>query len=516
MDIYAKQALEEYSNDATATRRGGQGKPFWNIDSTQFIYAPAFQFPRIQGSEKYVFTATDEQGKRYSFTADDSIAALTPIWRDISTGVVCLKVEAIHKSGQRYLCGARTFFKSAPFPGREDLPPKTTSYRESALNGLKFVLNDHITRNWLTGLPKHDYYHSVYSSKMTQATVRALVALAQREPEYAEEAMKMATNAADYLISITYGEDSPVAGLPPTYSFLNLDRQVVRSSAPVAEEREFTVMMIYPADVGRMYLQLEEQTQDEKYFKMAEKIAVYYLKHVQPNGSWHLLVSAKTGEPETKNYCISFGILDFIHQFYERTGDECWKELEENYFAFIEKNCLATYNWEGQFEDSKISDNYSNLSHYEADGMIRYIAKYYPDDKEKMAVAEELMRFVEDQFVVWGRFSPLNKDYNEQRDTWYSPAGLEQYHWHVPIDASTASIAKSFLCLYEVTKKRLYLEKAFALADTMTRMQDKETGKIPTHWMKEDGVNFVENFWMNCHVNATFLLDELAKYEKEA
>lgn len=100
--------------------------------------------------------------------------------------------------------------------------------------------------------------HSFIADSPT--AVRAMIAYAQSEVKNVDEAMKIAVNAADYLVSITFGDESPLAGLPPTFSFLNLDREIVRRAAPVAEKRENTVMMIYPAEVGSMYLQLEEQT----------------------------------------------------------------------------------------------------------------------------------------------------------------------------------------------------------------------------------------------------------------
>ena len=145
--------------------------------------------------------------------------------------------------------------------------------------------------------------------------------------------------------------------------------------------------------------------------------------------------------------------------------------------------------------------------------MIQYIVNNYPNEKEWIEVAKELMRFVEDQFVVWGDFSPLNDFYEEGSSCWYSPAGLEQYFWHVPIDASTSVIARSFLYLYSVTKERVYYEKACALADSITRMQNQQTGVIPTHWMTKDCSENLKNFWMNCHVESAFFMNELAHYD---
>ena len=41
-----------------------------------------------------------------------------------------------------------------------------------------------------------------------------------------------------------------------------------------------------------------------------------------------------------------------------------------DYFSYLQKNRLESFNWEGQFEDSGLSVNYSNMSHIEADKMI--------------------------------------------------------------------------------------------------------------------------------------------------
>ena len=123
MDIYAKQALEECTSDTHTVRRGGtSGRPFWNLNSSQFIYVPQFSFPAIPSARRYVYTATDSEGKTHTFEDPTPIAPLTPIWKDIATGLVTLRVDAIHASGKVYPTGVRSFYKMASFPGRSALP----------------------------------------------------------------------------------------------------------------------------------------------------------------------------------------------------------------------------------------------------------------------------------------------------------------------------------------------------------------------------------------------------------
>ena len=260
--------------------------------------------------------------------------------------------------------------------------------------------------------------------------------------------------------------------------------------------------MLYPAEVGSAYLLLEKKTGDVRYYEAARKIADFYRNHVQPNGSWYLFVSVATGERVVPNYCIPDDIMKFMHEMYLRTEEPVWSALEQGCYDYLIKNCLETYNWEGQFEDSAFSVLYSNLSHHPAEKMLRYIIENKSDDPMMMVEAEDLMRFVEDQFVVWGNFAPWNYHKNPKQggdiSQWFSPAGLEQYHWHMPIDASTAGVIGALLDLYSIKKDPLLLEKARTLGNMITRMQNPENGLIPTHWMRKTCIEDGGNLWINC------------------
>src|SRR5437764_9989228 len=75
-------------------RPGIPGKAlFWNAHSRRFIYAPAFEFPRVPGAAAYRFTATARDGG-HSFEAAEPWSPLSPIWAQLPVGKVSLKVEA--------------------------------------------------------------------------------------------------------------------------------------------------------------------------------------------------------------------------------------------------------------------------------------------------------------------------------------------------------------------------------------------------------------------------------------
>ena len=75
---------------------------------------------------------------------------------------------------------------------------------------------------------------------------------------------------------------------------------------------------------------------------------------------------------------------------------------------------------------------------------------------------------------------------------------------------------RAMLDLHEATGDPLLLEKACALADAITRMQDGESGVIPTHWMSKDPAKDLYNFWINCHIGTAFNMLHLAELVGEA
>ena len=513
MDKYAEQALLEYNSEKTAAHLGGvNDRPFWNGHSSQFMYVPAFQFPKIRGAAGYLFTAEDKDGKKHTFKAGVPTASLEPIWGDIPAGLVHLTVESVGGDGKtEHIVGARSFYKAVPFLGRDAYPPKARSYRECALAAYRFIYNDEVVQYWLThGKPMANYPHNVYPGKTIDAVIRAMVYYAKLEPTCAENALKLACRAADYLLSISFEEGHPLAYLPPTYSFKNLNEEAVNKVAPAAKKCEGTTMMIYPFYVGIGYLSLAEATGDEKYFNAALRIAEYFKANVLPSGTWYLLCDCATGKPLSDNLCLDSHIVNFFHTLYEKTKDKAWHSLELAHYNYIVDKCLKEYKWEGQFEDVAVSLPYENHTHFNPNFLIEYINKYSSNDEKMVEEAVDLMRFVEDQFVVWGEHPAWNTGWGA--DYWHYPAGLEQYFCYAPIDSSTAAIMNAFLNMYQLKGERLYLEKAMVLADKITQVQNAETGQIPTFWMGKNCEYGYENFWINCQLYTANMMMNLAEF----
>ena len=503
MDLKEKALIECCSDKTTAHHGGVCGRPFWNLQSFQFMYNPCFQFSVAPGCRRYIFTAKDCKGNEHKFEADSPMSLLTPIWRYIPEGMVELKVEAVNDEGKPWtLVGARSFYKSASFPGPDYYPPKARSYRECAKKAYEYAFSQSYIQHWLIfGTPDPEYDFNVYPSKTISAIICGMINYAKIEPSVAKDALQLAKNAADFLISISYSEVMPLKHLPPTY-YVDFRKDLSKYNNESAITRGHAMMMIYPATVGMAYLELEKATGESRYLEAAKRIADFYKDNIRPNGSWYLFLSVKDGKPLENNYCIPFDIMKFMNMLYVRTGEKVWKTIEEKCFDYIIKNCLETYNWEAQFEDSHFSSDYSNLSCIPACAMIDYIYNNKRHDEEYIKEAEDLLRFIEDQFVIWKDFAPWNHAKNPVQGgniaEWYSPAGLEQYYWAMPIDWSTAYIMRSFLQIYEITKEPLLLSKAEVLGDMLTRMQNADNGFIPTQWMRKSCIEDEKHFWINC------------------
>ena len=74
------QAAVEYLQPI---RPGYEGRnPFWNKFAQKFIYAPAFDFRKIDGATQYRFTvkpAAEGAAESWAFTSDTPTAPLSPI-----------------------------------------------------------------------------------------------------------------------------------------------------------------------------------------------------------------------------------------------------------------------------------------------------------------------------------------------------------------------------------------------------------------------------------------------------
>ncbi len=129
-----------------------------------------------------------------------------------------------------------------------------------------------------------------------------------------------------------------------------------------------------------------------------------------------------------------------------------------------------------------------------------------------IALARQLMMFVEDQFVIWSHDDHATRS-NWFRDgmkwngnidgaasgkDWFLPAVLEQYAFYTPIAGTTSNVIHAYCAGFAATGDVEYQMKARALAESLIDGQKFHgTGEIPTHLRQ----TLPEDNWLN---NSTY------------
>ena len=494
MDEIAKLVAEDLAHEV---RPGGVGgRPFWNANARFFMYPPAFDFPEDKEAVRYVFEIVDAKGHMTVLKAKSPKDSLAPVWAKLPTGWTTVMCLAFDKLDRSVVKGTRAFWKQAPFTGK--YPPAACGYGEFAAKA----------KGWLYAQPSfqkflktHDaadcgYWGMTYPSKMISAIVLALTGGSPDEKDLAA-----ARAWADWIIDKSEKPSRPLAYFTPTYYKTTQDYQGV-SDAYAGQ-----TMLIYPAEMGGALLRLHAKSKDAKYLAFAKGIAETYLKLQGEDGTWFLKMDLATGKEVNPNRLVPIeSVIPFLEDVYQVTKDARYRAAADRAFAYVENGPVRDWAWEGQFEDVDPDGHYRNLTKHSACATAIYILKRFPGDKARLALARELLRFAEDQFVCWEKpFPNMPKSHNVQDvSKWILPGALEQYYWYMPIDASASKLIHTYLALYRAEGNPLDLAKAKALGDSMTRHQRKD-GDVATHWVWEEGCS-----WWNCLLSDVSAMNELA------
>ena len=519
-----KLVAEDLSHEV---RPGGVGgSPFWNVYMKAFMYPPAFDFKRIGGAKSYRFDVVDDRHVTRSFDAERPTASLKPVWLETPAGMVTVYCEALDAEGRSLgVAGRRTFWKRAPFDPRPGAYPQAARpYAEAIAKGYEFVLTMRASQYLLEhGETDPTYDNNSYPTKMCSAIVRAMSHYAKINPARKEAALKLGRAACEYMIRRSAAPNAPCAYFPPTYE----DETRPELCIQAAKKQLGKTMMIYPAEGGEAFLDFAAATGEQRYLEQARRIADTYLRLQGPEGTWALMVSLKDGKDASKTRLVPTTVAEFLLHVGQVTGEKRYTDAADRAFAWMEqRGPVKDFCWEGQFEDAKPDrPKYYNLSKHMSSDYALFLLKRFPGDKAKVALARELLRFGEDQFVYWKlpqsgngakmvTYPVLAGHHHEEFsfDHWYDlPAVGEQTGWNIPIDASAAKMIRLYLALYAAEKNPIDLLKARTLGDSITRAQ-LGNGDVVTQWtlpylyLQTQGS---KSGWINCLVQAVEALELL-------
>jgi len=506
-------------------RPGVPGKvPFWNEYARRFMYAPAFEAEPAEGAAYYRFTVhSDADDKDYVFEAAEPWTALSPVWNEIPTGPATLTVEGLDAVGGRVIGPAtvtelrassgamigqpntRDFYRSAVFGGPYAQPVRP--YAESARWALQFQLQQPHYQSLKEGR-FGDYRLGCFLTKMLGAVIKGMVRYAGLDPrpDDADEALLVARGAFDYLMKVSEPAGAPFEYMPPTY--------YIEPGTPEPfkwwKERGEGVLMLHtPAEAGHAYLDLYQVTGNEECFQAAKRIADTYARTQREDGTWPLTARLATGEAFRDIPLVPLGPILYLDRLVTEYDLAEYKPALERAVQWVWKNVYQSFKWSGQFDDSPSPHVYANLTFFTPTQLAVYLLNHAEEDPNYVVAAQELLRFAEDQFVIWEKPSL-------RWDNAFTPCVLEQYGCYHPFDGSASVMIKAWLKAYKVTGKRLYLEKAKALATTQTIVQHHGTGQYLTTWyLDAHRTYWREHNWDNCATHSACALIELGRLLKE-
>ena len=152
-------------------------RPFWNINSKRFIFAPAFPFKEISGVKKYRYTAvSDADSQALTFEADKPSLPLTSIWKNLPNGNIDLSVQALDPKTKKPIetVGSRKFLKSPSFNGIKNRP--AFALKESGYRSLRDLLHQPKIQYWLeNGKPDPEYPLWVHPTKIMGAVAVGMI-----------------------------------------------------------------------------------------------------------------------------------------------------------------------------------------------------------------------------------------------------------------------------------------------------------------------------------------------------
>lgn len=493
-------AKQDRQQSLQSIRPGEPGvRPFWNKAAKRFIYAPSFDFKKIDGAAKYRF-AISNHGKDLSFDSAKPWDSLAPIWNAIPEGYTELTVSALDKDGKNIgTAGTRSFYRSPGFSG--EIAKLPTPFLDSGRLGLKALFDAGHVQNWLkTGKPAADYDLYCYPAKVMGGLLRGMVAYSKvaQKKEDRDAAQQISKRIADHLIKISLPKGELMEFFPPTYS-LDVTKPTKAAKASID-----TLMVAAACDAALGYLDLFDVSGEKKYFEAAKRIAATYAKTQESDGTWPLKADIHTGKSVAANRLVPTWVIFLFDRLDRQYGETSFRESRNRAWQFIVTNPLRTFQWDGQFEDVKPRPPYQNLAREQACDVAVILLEQANGDSKQIATAKELLSFAEDQFVIWSPFKDVPgarkmKINHSPVELWITPCVLEQYACYGPVARSSAILINAYLVAHKVTGEKIYFEKARALTGSLVAGQQyqmqfqKGIGEIPTWLIRRGPRNWLNN-----------------------
>jgi hypothetical protein len=506
----------------------------WNSHSRQFIDPPAFQLLSLPRAAKY--RAIAEQGQRsWQVESPHPWLDLSPIWDKLPLKKFKLTFHWLD-ADDKVIAEESTWRVKAPdWQGFKELPEDwavaadlciaylirtgqegSAPYREPGMPvwiwsaasptpeptremlgpayDNKQVVEEFRNRHRWAG----SGHPQAYPDCIVPAIIWSMTAHAQLHRPESEAAMKVAHVAADWALK----NHLPDEGIFPRFPYSTI------AAGRFGDALEIDNINLTRASwMGLGMVSMYEATKDEKYLDYARHIAQVSAKFQAADGSFPYRVNFKTGAVK-EAYCTGGIQFSLLVEALARHGiDEKLELASERAVQWLLAYPTESKNWQGGYEDVGESRPYFNLTQWEPEVLIAYLCRNKDRNPRYIPQAKKLLRFVEDQFVLFGPQSEAHPVPVK------GPLVFEQFVCWWPMEVHSGYYLLANLELHRATGEQIYLDKAKATGNAICAQQypDGAISNWASRWLEKGqpkGENSGHN-WYNCNAIAAYALYRL-------
>ena len=329
--------------------------------------------------------------------------------------------------------------------------------------------------------------------------VRALLLTAQVCPDRTAHCERIARAIGDWLLKNHTPMTGPVPGLPYTamcagkfeYARMGSAINVARGALP-----------------GGMLILLYQATGERKYLEYAQHIAEVQTRFIRADGSMPYRVDPQNGEVVEDYTCGTLGVGLFLLDLDAVAPDPRWRVAAERITHWALDHPLRDYHWKACYEDIGDVRPFSNLTGVDALSGVRLLYRH-----GELALARQLFRWVEDQFVNFG-------DELSQKFPTFCPSMREQWLCDFPMEGHGSNYASACLEMHRVTGDATYRRKGIATFNAIVKSQRADGAYSTWGVNRVTGVRAIgmggEGTWFNANHAAVSGLGNFVLNERQA
>ncbi len=450
----------------------------WNVYASRFVEPPTWTWDPVPGVARYRVRFAWPGRPATSAETAEARFSMAPVWTQLPDGQIDLIVEGFDGSGREACMPSwpKRFYKVPGFDGVRQAP---LDWRAAARRNIAYLLepgrdaDEPYERGWprscwssfedtITG----QRFRLAYPASNHPQFPMAFLYFAEEfaDDPLRDEALRQAQRYGEWLLEHRLPNDWVCSGFPFSSS------EDGRSSG--GKEGE-AITLFRSAAVGEAMVQLWKAFGEDRYLDYARHLATTLLRMQRDDGSWPYRVNPRDGSVVQEYTSDMIGPARLFAELEALEPEPRYADARRRAVGWMLENPVRTRLWQGQFEDFGENVPYENLEHLDADELVRYLVCFRDEIPGAVDIAEDVHRWVEDQFVVWqSEASPIPVEC-------ITPGVLEQYLCYWPMENYNAYLVMSLMALHQATGDQVHLDKAVAIANAIVKSQ-YENGAFST------------------------------------